>query len=92
MQDRYSRADFLRRAATSLTLAEQHQAANLMMAVKVASVRLGTIGLTVWLMQRILFSAGRRAAGPPRNSRCIQTDWIFGNHDARFVRLSDAGS
>ncbi len=44
---------------------QQHHAAGLMMAAKVAVVRLGTIGLTVWLMQRYPFF--RRAPGePPR--------------------------
>jgi hypothetical protein len=44
---------------------EQHQAAGLMTAVKVTSIRLGTIALTVWLMQRYPFF--RRAPGdPPR--------------------------
>jgi hypothetical protein len=42
-----------------------HQVSGLMIAVKVAVVRLGTIGLTVWLMQR--YSFFRRAPGdPPR--------------------------
>ena len=42
-----------------------HQISGLMIAVKVAAVRLGTIGLTVWLMQR--YSFFRREAGdPPR--------------------------
>ena len=44
---------------------EQQNAAGLMTAVKVTSIRLGTIALTVWLMQRYPFF--RRAAGdPPR--------------------------
>ena len=42
-----------------------HQISGLMIAVKVAAVRLGTIGLTVWLMQR--YSFFRREPGdPPR--------------------------
>jgi hypothetical protein len=44
---------------------EQQHAAGLMTAVKVTSIRLGTIALTVWLMQRYPFF--RRVLGdPPR--------------------------
>jgi hypothetical protein len=44
---------------------EQQQTAGLMTAVKAASIRLGTIALTVWLMQR--YSFFRRVPGdPPR--------------------------
>ena len=42
---------------------QNHQTSTLMMATKVAVVRLGTIGLTVWLMQRCAFF--RREAGEP---------------------------
>jgi hypothetical protein len=48
-----------------MATSEQQNAAGLMTAVKVTSIRLGTIALTVWLMQRYPFF--RRAAGdPPR--------------------------
>ena len=42
---------------------QHHQTGGLMMAAKVAVVRLGTIGLTVWLMQRYAFF--RRGPGDP---------------------------
>ena len=46
-------------------LQPHHQTDALIMAAKVAAVRLGTIGLTVWLLQRYAFF--RRAPGdPPR--------------------------
>ena len=48
-----------------MAMPQYHQAAGLLVAAKVAVVRLGTIGLTVWLLQRYAFF--RRAPGdPPR--------------------------